>query len=73
MDLQAAEQMLGAMGTVARWREAHPVMVGTEFDVARMMYKEIERLSREAGMKQGEEVFKLGVEGVLLMMKTSHE
>lgn len=73
MGLQAAEQMLGTMGTVARWREAHPAMVGTEFDVARMMCKEIERLLHEAGVKQGEEVFKIGVEGVLLIVKKSHE
>ncbi|CAL5871308.1 uncharacterized protein PFLUO_LOCUS5558 [Penicillium psychrofluorescens] len=71
--LRATEKMLGTRGTVIRWREAHPDLAGTESDVARIMCKEIERLLHEAGVEQGDEIVKMGVDGVLLMVKRDHE
>ena len=73
VDLRVAEKMLGTRGTVIRWREAHPQMVGTESDVARMMCKEMERLLHEAGVEPGNEIVKISVEGVLLMVKRAHD
>lgn len=69
LDLQMTERVLGTRGGVTRWREAHPENAGTELDVVKIICKEIERLLHEAGVKRGEEVVKMGVKGVLLMVK----
>ncbi|KAL2109159.1 hypothetical protein VUR80DRAFT_2880 [Thermomyces stellatus] len=69
LDLDRVEKALGTMSQVTRWREAHPETVGTEDDIVRKLRREIERLLREAGVEEGNEVLEQGGSGVLLMVK----
>ncbi len=69
MDLDTLEKVLETKSSVTQWREAHLDAVGTERDVVRVMRREVERLLHEAGVERGKEMIKVGVAGVLLMVK----
>lgn len=69
VDIDTLEKMMGTRGTVTRWREDNAEKVGTDEDIVKMMRAEIERLLYEDGVKEGEEVLNMGVEGVLIMVK----
>ncbi|KAL2857301.1 S-adenosyl-L-methionine-dependent methyltransferase [Aspergillus pseudoustus] len=68
-DLDAFERMIGTGSPITRWRQANPELVGTEKDVVRIFRREIERLLREAGVKEGEERVRGATTGFLLMVK----
>lgn len=68
-DLDTLELMLATASPVVRWRQAHPDKVGTEQDAVRGLRRTIERLLREAGVPEGEEVLRGFTPGVLLMVK----
>jgi len=67
--LDAFERMLGTGSPITRWRQANPELVGTEKDIVRIFRREIERLLREAGVKEGEEKVRGATTGFLLMIK----
>ncbi|KAL2785516.1 S-adenosyl-L-methionine-dependent methyltransferase [Aspergillus keveii] len=67
--LDAFERMIGTGSPITRWREANPSLVGTESDVVRIFRREIERLLRETGVKEGEEKVRGATTGFLLMVK----
>ncbi|KAG4436822.1 hypothetical protein IFR05_007712 [Cadophora sp. M221] len=69
VDLDLLERVMGTASPVQRWRERYVEDVGTERDVVRRIRREIERLLREAGVKEGEEVVKGSPKGVLLVVK----
>jgi len=68
-DLDMLEKMMGTTSQVHRWRDAHPDDAGTDRDVVKIMRREIERLSQEAGVEKGKEALKGSLTGVLLMVK----
>ncbi|KAH6724330.1 S-adenosyl-L-methionine-dependent methyltransferase [Leptodontidium sp. MPI-SDFR-AT-0119] len=68
-NLDLIERIMGTASPVQRWREKYVEDVGTERDVVRRMRREIERLLREAGVKEGEEVVRGSPKGVLLVVK----
>jgi trans-aconitate 3-methyltransferase len=68
-DMDMLEKMMGTTSQVHRWRDAHPDDAGTERDVVKIMRREIERLSQEAGVEKGKEALKGSLTGVLLMVK----
>ncbi|KAJ0417288.1 S-adenosyl-L-methionine-dependent methyltransferase [Aspergillus carlsbadensis] len=67
--LDVFERMIGTGSPITRWREANPSLVGTEGDVVRIFRREIERLLRETGVKEGEEKVRGATTGFLLMVK----
>ena len=69
MDMDTVEKFMGTTSQVHRWRDAHPDAAGTERDVIKIMRREIERLSQEAGVEKGKEVITGTLTGVLLMVK----
>lgn len=69
-DLDQLEKMLGTKGTVTRWREVNSDKVGTKEDVVKVMRGHIEKLLYEAGVSKGQEQLNMGVEGVLMIVKT---
>ncbi|KAK2731953.1 hypothetical protein FQN55_004404 [Onygenales sp. PD_40] len=70
VDMDAMEKVLATMSPIQRWREAHPdVEVGSERDIARVFRREVERLLHEVGVERGKEVVRVGIKGVLLMVK----
>ncbi|KAL2862420.1 putative S-adenosylmethionine-dependent methyltransferase [Aspergillus lucknowensis] len=69
VDLDGLERMLGTSSPVTRWREANPDAVGTERDVIWMFRRVVERLLREAGVKEGEETVTGAGEAVLMLVK----
>ncbi|KAK2807953.1 hypothetical protein FQN50_005195 [Emmonsiellopsis sp. PD_5] len=70
VDMDAMEKVLGTMSPIQRWREAHPdVEAGSERDIARLFRRDVERLLHEAGVEKGKEVVRVGIKGVLLMVK----
>jgi SAM-dependent methyltransferase len=68
-DMDMLEKMMGTTSQVHRWRDAHPDDTGTERDIVKIMRREIERLSQEAGVEKGKEVLTGSLTGVLLMVK----
>jgi SAM-dependent methyltransferase len=69
VDMDMFEKMMGTTSQVHRWRDAHPDDAGTERDVLKIMRREIERLSQDAGVEKGKEVLKGTLTAVLLMVK----
>jgi trans-aconitate 3-methyltransferase len=63
------ERFLGTHSPVARWREAHCDLAGTENDVVKSVRKKIEGLLHVAGVEPGKEILRGGVAIVLLMVK----
>lgn len=66
------ERFMGRLGTVslvARWREANPEMAGTEKDVLNVMRAEMEAVLRSHGVKEGEEMVRMAIDGTLLLFK----
>jgi ubiquinone/menaquinone biosynthesis C-methylase UbiE len=66
--LDLFEKMFATSSPVTRWRKAHPEAQGTEEDVVRRIRNEIERLLREAGVPEGEDVLKGASPGALVMV-----
>jgi hypothetical protein len=69
IDMDMLEKMMGTTSQVHRWRDAYPDDAGTERDIVKIMRREIERLSQEAGVEKGKEQLKGTLMGVLLMVK----
>ncbi|KAK4187883.1 S-adenosyl-L-methionine-dependent methyltransferase [Podospora australis] len=68
-NVKILEKILSTASPVIRWREAHPELVGTEQDVARVMRREIEAALKEVGADGDEGIWEGGVYGALLLVK----
>ncbi len=67
--MDALEMAGGTTSPVQRWRDANKEKVGTEEDVVRRMRRAVESGLRAAGVKEGDEVVKASIQGVLLIVK----
>jgi hypothetical protein len=69
MNLEQIEKVLGTVSQMQRWRDAHPEQAGTEEDLVKRLSRIIASLLNEAGVEEGKEVVKMGMRGVLMMVK----
>lgn len=69
VNMKGLEMIMSTTSPVARWREAHPDLVGTEQDVTRVLRRKIEKLLHEAGVEEGQEVLKGALGGVVMVVK----
>ncbi|EFX04383.1 methyltransferase type 11 [Grosmannia clavigera kw1407] len=67
--LRAFERIVETGSPITRWREAHPDLVGTENDIVRQTFIQIERLMQAAGVKPGCETISGAYAGVLLLVR----
>ncbi|OKL60876.1 hypothetical protein UA08_03735 [Talaromyces atroroseus] len=68
-DLGTFEKLLATHSAYTRWAQAHPDIAGTDKDQLKILRKEIERLLRKAGVKEGSEKMKCTVHGTILIVK----